>query len=146
MTELTLISKKTQITKEDILLFEQKYQLQFPLFLRRFMTKYGGGQTEECVYRPNFGSMLVVAHFLPLWLQRNASIELILPAIQDDAGEIGRKDLIPFAIDPIGCPLYVSIGSSDYKTVYIDMIGAGYAYPLKEITQFEDFIENLNFQ
>ena len=76
-------------------------------------------------------------------INRNASIELILPAVKDPE-VIGRNDLIPFGIDPGGRPFYFSVGESDNGCVFYDVWGLGSEEPIRKIADsFEEFIDGL---
>jgi hypothetical protein len=142
MRELTKEFFFIDISKEDILLVERKFSIVLPEYLRTFFLKYNGARTKE--YRFHNEVDYLVSSFLPLLENRNASVELILPAIRDEEEGIGRYDLIPFATDPGGRPFYVAIGGDDIGVVYYDLIGLAFNEPLRKIADsFEEFIDGL---
>lgn len=143
MKQLAIISNSIKLSDKEIDFFELKYKIHFPSFFVDFLREYNGAETEEHIYSSD-NIKYVVNNFLPLLENRNASIEQILPVVRDEEEDIGRSDLIPFAIDPGGRPYYVSIGNNDYSSVYIDRIGMGYSNPLLKIADsFEEFINGL---
>ena len=142
MRELTIEQLFVNISKEDILLFEKNFSIVLPEYLRTFFLKYNGARTKE--YKFHNEVDYLVSSFLPLLENRNASVELILPAIRDEEEGIGRYDLIPFATDPGGRPFYVAIGGDDVGVVYYDLIGFASNEPLRKIaSSFEEFIDGL---
>lgn len=130
--------------KSDDLSFFSSIPITVPSNIKQFIFDYGGSKLLENCFITN-GSYYIVSMILPIKKCNNASIELILPAVQDEEEGIGRNDLIPFAIDPGGNPFYVSIGESDYGNVYIDTITSrGFEEPILKIaTSFEEFVDSL---
>ena len=118
--------------------------ISIPDNIKQFILKYGGSKVAQNCFTSN-NSYYIVSLILPIKKCNNPSIELILPAVQDESEGINRKDLIPFAIDPGGNPFYVSIGGEDYGAVYIDTITSrGYEEPILKIADsFEEFIDGL---
>jgi hypothetical protein len=140
MKKLTLLCDIIPIDKIVIHNFQRLFFIKFPNYFVAFLLDYNGADTKECVFIDKY----IVNNFLPLLKNRNASIELILPAVRSKEEEISRDDLIPFAIDPGGRPYYFSIGEEDYGNVYIDRMGAGHKNPLLKIAEsFEEFINGL---
>ncbi|SDG26741.1 SMI1/KNR4 family protein [Chitinophaga filiformis] len=124
----------------EISLFERKYHVIFPDYLKAFLLIYGGTRVEENKYLTQY----TVSNFLPLLENRNASIEMILPVVRDEEEGVGRNDLIPFATDPGGRPFYVSTGESDKGCVYYDVFGLVADTPVRKIADtFEEFINKL---
>lgn len=130
--------------KSDDLSFFSSIPITVPSNIKQFIFDYGGRKLLENCFITN-SSYYIVSMFLPIKKCNNASIELILPAVQDEQEGIGRNDLIPFAIDPGGNPFYVSIGEGDYGNVYIDTITSrGFEEPILKIANsFEEFIDGL---
>ena len=140
MKQLNKISNGTPLNFETLLDFQMNNSLTLPGYLIDFFINYNGSETKECL----FDTKYIVNNFLPLLKERNASVELILPALTNPDEGICRKDLIPFAIDPGGRPFYVSIGVLDNGSVFIDRIGMGHKTPLLKIADsFEEFINGL---
>ncbi|CAM3139271.1 SMI1/KNR4 family protein [Flavobacterium frigoris] len=139
MRHLTIDSSFIPLNKDEIELFELANNVVLPNYLKDFFVKYNGAKILEAFY----GDQYYIS-FLPLLKNRNASVELILPAVRDEEEGIGRNDLIPFATDPGGRPFYVSIGSNDEGVIYYDLVGLGDDEPLRKITNsFEEFINGL---
>ena len=139
MKQLNIKRGYIQIEIDEINLFQIRNKLVLPSFFIEFLLKYNGAKINENCYRDEY----IISNFLPLLINRNASIELILPAVRDKE-DIGRDDLIPFAVDPGGRPYYLSIAGNDNGNVYIDRMGAGYENPLLKIAEtFEEFINGL---
>lgn len=142
MRHLTIESSFIPLNKDEIEHFELANNIVLPNYLKDFFEKYNGASTKEYLYNNN--AAYIINSFLPLLKNRNASVELILPAVQNEDEGIGRKDLIPFATDPGGRPFYVSIGSNDEGVIYYDLAGLGDNEPLRKIADsFEDFINSL---
>lgn len=145
MKRLTIEDFFIHLSQEDILLFEKKFSIKLPEYLRTFFLKYNGARTKE--YRFHNKVDYIVNSFLPLLENRNASVELIIPALRDEEEGIGRYDLIPFATDPGGRPFYVAIEGDDKGVVYFDLVGLGFNEPLRKIANsFDEFINGLEFQ
>lgn len=111
--------------------------------IKQFLKNYGGKKIVENCF--SFGeTYYIISMVLPIKINQNPSIELILPALRDIDEGIGRNDLVPFGIDPGGNPFYVSIGKLDYSNVYLDRMSSGYDSPILKIADtFEQFIEGL---
>jgi hypothetical protein len=140
MKNLKIINQFIPLDSKTIFDFQMKYSIAFPDYFSDFLIEYNGAETHYCIYRDKY----VINNFLPLLLNRNASIELILPAIRNENEDICRNDLIPFAIDPGGRPYYLSFGDKDYGAIYIDRVGLGDSNPLLKISEsFEKFINEL---
>ncbi|KUJ60596.1 hypothetical protein AR687_17650 [Flavobacteriaceae bacterium CRH] len=142
MRHLTIESSFIPVNKDKIERFELANNIVLPNYLKDFFVKYNGASIKEYIYNNNVD--YIINSFLPLLKNRNASVELILPAVQDEDEGIGRNDLIPFATDPGGRPFYVSIGSNDEGVIYYDLVGLGDDEPLRQIANsFEEFINGL---
>jgi hypothetical protein len=143
MRDLTIEKLFIPISKEDILFFENKFSVLLPEYLQNFFLKYNGARTKE--HRFHNEVDYIVNSFLPLLENRNASVELILPAVRDEEEGIGRYDLIPFATDPGGRPFYIAIDGNDEGVVYYDLIGMAFHEPLRKIANsLEEFINGLH--
>jgi hypothetical protein len=142
MRELTRLRRFRPITQEDIEAFEKK-NLLMPNYLREFFKKYNGAKIKENFHKSANGNYIV--SILPLLKDDlNTSVEDLLPFVNDFELGIGRKDLIPFAIDPGGRPFLVSTGNNDNGKVYYSIVGLGFSEPLRKIADsFEEFINGL---
>ena len=140
MKELSIIGQVFPITSEDIIAFQNEHAITLPSFLVDFFLKYNGAETTQYKFRNKY----VVNNFLPMQKNRNASVALIFPTVLDKEEGFGRKDLIPFAIDPGGRPYYVSIGDRDNGHVYLDRMYMGDDNALQKIADtFDEFIDGL---
>ena len=140
MRKLIIKQFFTEVSDAEIAEFEAMNDIVFPEFFKAFIKDYNGSK----VYENCFQGKYIISNFLPLKKNRNASIELIMPAIKSEEEGIGRDDLIPFAIDPGGRPYLFSVGKNDFGQVYIDRMSAGYQDPLLKIADsFEQFIQGL---
>jgi hypothetical protein len=139
MKELTILESGVPLSPELINKFQSDYAIAFPQYLVCFFLKYNGSEVKESSFKDKY----VINNILPLLLGRNASVELILPALRNPSEGIRREDLIPFAIDPGGRPFYVSINDKD-RGVYIDRMSTGHPMPILKISEdFDEFIDGL---
>lgn len=73
---------------DEISVFEKKYRIIFPEYLKAFLLTYGGTKVAE----NNYLNQYTVSVFLPLQDSKNASIGMILPVVRDVEDGAGRED------------------------------------------------------
>lgn len=90
MKELTIKFKFDGVgtSPDEISVFEKKYHVIFPEYLKAFLLTYGGTKVAENKYLNQY----TVSIFLPLLDNRNASIGMILPVVRDAEDGAGRED------------------------------------------------------
>lgn len=144
-----------KITSEDIRAFEKKYSLVLPEDYKSFLERTNGGMPEgdyvfeffdEVTERTNHS---VIQEFFILSKDETDSyddLESNCIDLWDD--EALSKDTLPFALDPGGDYLCLSLGSDDYGAVYLcnheyDDSETGYLVKSKVADSFSAFMEGL---
>lgn len=145
-----------KITSENIREFEQKFLLTFPDDYKSFLEKNNGGMPDgdyvfeffdEVTERINHS---VIQEFFTLNTNETDSyddLESNCTNLWNDEA-LGQKDL-PFALNPGGNYLCMSLNSDDYGTVYLcnheyDDMETGYLVKSKVADSFSAFLECLS--
>ncbi len=153
--EMILSDSGEQLTSQDIREIEQKLSLVLPDDYKAFMLESNGGMPEgdyvfeffdEVTEKTNHS---VIQEFFILNKEESDDYDDLMTNCMElwDEEMLGKDD-IPFALDPGGNYLCLSLGSDDYGTVYLcnheyDDAETGYLVNSKVADSFSAFIEGL---